>query len=190
MEVTSFIIRITLTISFTIALRLPFKIPGPNSYDDRVGIVGAGPAGIHMAHLLKKKGFNNVEVLESNDRVGGKSCTFTHRGVPHEMGTVYLTPDYEKNIIDLVNKYVPGDLIDLVPASYTIDNSTNFLSVGEYAIGYAAKLLRTNNTKYIMESILEAAQRYIIVYKNLFGNFEGELMPEPNSTVIIYLFAI
>ena len=189
MVVTSFISIITLTMYFTTALRLPFKIPGPNTYDDRVGIVGAGPAGIHMAYLLKKKGFTNVEVLESSDRVGGKSYTFTHRGVPHEMGTAYLTPDYEKNIIDLVNKYVPGDLIDLVPASYTIDNSTNFLSVEEYAIGYGAKLLRTNDVKYIQESILEAAQRYITVYKGLFGDFEGELMPEPNSTVIIYLFA-
>jgi len=32
---------------------LPFKIPGPTSLDDRIAIVGAGPAGIHMAQAKR-----------------------------------------------------------------------------------------------------------------------------------------
>lgn len=130
-ELTSFIFVTTLAISNTIALRLRFKISSPNSYVDSIVIIGASPAGIHVAYLLKKKGFTNVEVLENSDRIGGKSNTFMHCSVPQEMGTCYLSPDFEKNIIELVNKFVPGDLIDLIPATHLIDNSTNFLSVVE-----------------------------------------------------------
>jgi protoporphyrinogen oxidase len=36
---------------------------------------GAGPAGIHFAHLLKNAKYKNVVVLEAEDRVGGKSHT-------------------------------------------------------------------------------------------------------------------
>ena len=144
-ELTSFIFGTTLTISNVIALRLPFKMPGPNSYVDSIGIIGASPAGIHMAYLLKKKGFTNVEVLENSDRIGGKSNTFMHCSVPQEMETCYLSPDYEKYFIELVNKFVPGDLIDLVSATHLIHNSTNFLSVEEYAMGYGAKILRTRD---------------------------------------------
>lgn len=144
-ELTSFIFVTTRRISNTIALRLRFKISDPNSYVDSIGIIGASPAGIHMAYLLKKKGFTNVEVLENSDRIGGKSNTIMHCSVPQEMGICYLSPDYEKNIIELVNKFVSGDLIDLVSATHLIDNSTNFLSVEEYAMGYGAKVLRTRD---------------------------------------------
>lgn len=95
--------------------------------------------------MLKKKGFTNVEVLENSDRIGGKSNTIMHCSVPQEMGNCYLSPDFEKNIIELVNKFVSGDLIDLVSATHLIDNSTNFLSVEEYAMGYGAKVLRTRD---------------------------------------------
>ena len=48
-ELTSFISVTTRRISNTIALRLRFKISDPNSYVDSIGIIGASPAGIHMA---------------------------------------------------------------------------------------------------------------------------------------------
>lgn len=46
---------------------------GPKCKGSKIGIVGAGPAGLHMAYLLKKNGFTNVEVLEQANRHGGKS---------------------------------------------------------------------------------------------------------------------
>ena len=32
------------------------RIPGPRNVNDRIAIVGGGPAGIHMALRLKEKG--------------------------------------------------------------------------------------------------------------------------------------
>merc|ERR1719367_2247059 len=57
----------------------PWKVRGqlwPNvdgpSLGDHVCIVGAGPAGVHMALELKRRNFN-VELIEKSSRIGGKS---------------------------------------------------------------------------------------------------------------------
>jgi len=54
----------------------PGEIPGPEKLSDKIGIVGAGPAGIHMAYLLKRRGFKNVEILESSNRLGMSKILF------------------------------------------------------------------------------------------------------------------
>ena len=41
----------------------------------RIGIIGAGPAGIHAAATLKSLGYNNITILERSHRIGGKSYT-------------------------------------------------------------------------------------------------------------------
>ncbi|MHA2061923.1 MAG: NAD(P)-binding protein, partial [Candidatus Sifarchaeia archaeon] len=55
---------------------------------DRVAIVGAGPSGLHMAHLLKNKvGIEDITIFERTDRYGGKTVTVdseTNKGVVHE----------------------------------------------------------------------------------------------------------
>lgn len=58
------------------------------------------PLGVHMAHLLKKKGYTNVTVLERGSEPGGRSLTLfvdsTGPLVPHEMGTVFMHPGYHR----------------------------------------------------------------------------------------------
>eukprot|EP00924_Labyrinthula_sp_SR-Ha-C_P016404 augustus_masked-scaffold_6-processed-gene-2.41-mRNA-1 protein AED:1.00 eAED:1.00 QI:0/-1/0/0/-1/1/1/0/1300 len=48
--------------------------------DTRVAIIGAGPSGLHMAHLLLEKGLNkeNLTIYEQSDMVGGKSKTIPY----------------------------------------------------------------------------------------------------------------
>ena len=48
----------------------PGKIPGPKKLTDSIGIIGAGPSGIHMAYLLKNKGFKDITILEATDQIG------------------------------------------------------------------------------------------------------------------------
>ncbi|MFT4978357.1 MAG: putative NAD/FAD-dependent oxidoreductase [Myxococcota bacterium] len=79
--------------------------------DSRVVILGAGPAGVHMARCLLRRGFTDVTILEKTDRVGGKSLTVEHDGELHELGTAYLNPDYIE-VINLLKEY---DLDDRVP---------------------------------------------------------------------------
>ena len=185
MSLTNIGIVLVLLIKFSRGLRLNDPIPGPKSYNDKIGIVGAGPAGIHMALLLKQKGFKSVEVLESSDRIGGKSYTVMHRNVPHEMGTCYLSPDYDTNIIPLVNKYVPGDLVKLVTGSVTLDGSSQFLNFNKYAGVYVGRLINTNNPTIIIGYIVNSMRRYIRLHNSLLGEYDGEIPPEPFPEVSI-----
>jgi len=60
-----------------------------------IAIVGAGPAGVSIARLLSDRGFRNIKLIESSDRVGGKSKRFEVDGEPHEMGTAFVAGKYE-----------------------------------------------------------------------------------------------
>lgn len=170
--------------SFIIAFKLNYKIPGPKYLDDKIAIVGAGAAGVHMAYLLKKKGFTNIEILESNNRIGGKSFSPVHRNIHHELGTLRVTEDYNNTIIALLNEYVPNGLVKAVAASCTLDSSNKFISMAEYIGLINSALLNTRNTSIILAKFLGAAQKYIDLHQQLFGDYDGELMPQPNKTVM------
>ena len=162
---------------------LPFKITGPRRLRDRIAIIGAGPSGIHMALALKEKGFRNVKILEKEKYLGGKSWTINYRGAPQEMGTVYLTPDYEPNIIELVEKYVPDDLVELQPASVWLDNLPGPINYTTYVAYFVGKLENTNDPATIIRLLLQAIDKYIRLHLNIFGDYEGEIMPEPTDRV-------
>ena len=88
----------------------PFpKIAGPLP-EEKVCIVGAGPAGIDMAVRLKDKGFKNLIVFEKTGRIGGKSYDTNIDGFYRPQGTVYLTVDYFDNFVELAKRYDVGDL--------------------------------------------------------------------------------
>ena len=176
-------ILLVFSITFSQTLRLNYSIPGPKSYNNKIGIVGAGPAGIHMALLLKQKGFKNIEILESSDRIGGKSYTIMHRGVPHEMGTCYVAPDYDTNIIPLIKKYIPGDLVNLVTGSVTVDGNLRFLDFKLYAAFFVRKLLNTSDISIITNHTISSMRKYVSLHKELLGEYDGEIPPEPSPEV-------
>ena len=43
--------------------------------DPRIVIIGAGPSGIAAASKLFEHGFNNITILEAEDRIGGRVYT-------------------------------------------------------------------------------------------------------------------
>ena len=96
----------------------PFpKIIGPKP-DDQVCIVGAGPAGIHMAVSLRSKGYKHIKIYEKSYRVGGKSfdTDSEYKGAYRFQGTIFLNADYHKNIVALANRYnitTYNDLVDI-----------------------------------------------------------------------------
>jgi len=76
----------------------------PPQKNNRVVIIGAGAAGVHMASLLKHRGFDKVTILEKTNRVGGKSYTVKEENIPHEMGTCFAHCAYDR-IFALNEKY-------------------------------------------------------------------------------------
>ena len=63
----------------------------------KIGIIGAGFAGLSASCYLSKFGFD-VTVIEKNDQVGGRARTFEHEGFKFDMGpSWYWMPDiFEK----------------------------------------------------------------------------------------------
>jgi hypothetical protein len=85
------------------------QVIGPN-LQDHVCIVGAGPAGIHMALSLKDRGYKNVTIFEKTDRVGGKIKDVKFDGYYQWQGAIFLTADYFDNIVELAKRYKVGKL--------------------------------------------------------------------------------
>ena len=85
------------------------KIKGPKPHED-VCIVGAGPAGIHMALILKENGYKKIRIFEKTGRVGGKSFDVQLNGSYRAQGAVFLSADYTNNLVKLAEKYDAGAL--------------------------------------------------------------------------------
>jgi len=132
---------------------LLFKIPGPTNLDDRIAIVGAGPAGIHMALSLK------------------------------DMGAAYLAPDYNDLVVPLIKKYAPGDLVDLPTSSIWSDNSSEPIILSGYIIKRAIQAFNVFDVKVVGLKLVQKVLQYVELHRKLFGDYEGELMPEPPPKV-------
>ncbi len=79
-----------------------------NSKGLRIGIIGAGPGGLAAAEALREKGYNNVTILEKENRVGGMSLSLSyetpdHNKVIYEMGS--LQPVSSKILYRLMKNY-------------------------------------------------------------------------------------
>ena len=79
----------------------------------QVCIIGAGPAGIHMALKLKKLGHTDVTMFEKSGRVGGKSYDTKFRGSAYPLGTIFFEPTYFDNIVPLAREYGVGEILPL-----------------------------------------------------------------------------
>ena len=70
----------------------------PEVSETRVGVVGAGPAGLSAAWYLRQAGFGSVEVLEASDRIGGKCDSLHFDGHAVDIGAFTLSPAYRETI--------------------------------------------------------------------------------------------
>ena len=68
----------------------------PASLDDRVLIVGGGPAGLCAAVRLKQRGYRAVTVLEREGTPGGKCLSLDYRGAHYDLGANITTSRYSR----------------------------------------------------------------------------------------------
>ena len=101
------------------------NIVGPKS-NERVCIVGAGPAGLHMALSLKDKGYQKIRIFEKTGRHGGKSYDTIIDGLYRPQGTIYLTADYVENVFKLAKRYDAGDMQPIDPPGVRFVNYNSF----------------------------------------------------------------
>lgn len=76
--------------------------------DEKIAIIGAGPAGLSAAEALKELGYQHITVFEKLDRVGGMSLskyytTSSGQKIAYELGS--LQPTGSKKLSALLKKY-------------------------------------------------------------------------------------
>ena len=154
---------------------------------EKIAIVGAGLAGLHMAYELMKKGFNNVVVLEKDSRVGGKVISIKHKGFVHEMGACYTSPDYVTNVYALAKELGVHEFVPLPQSTIWLDKLPFPLPFKKYV---AMEIMRLTNAKTPFQAfanLVNATHRYAILHRSMFGKYEGELMWKPSKTVLASL---
>lgn len=62
--------------------------------NEKICIIGGGPAGLTAAMYLEKKGYNNYAILEKAGEVGGKCHSPEYNGKRYEMGAIMGVPSY------------------------------------------------------------------------------------------------
>lgn len=86
-------------------------------------VLGGGLAGLSAAYVLSEAGWKTV-VLENDQRVGGLSKTFNHKGYRYDIGGHrFFTKD--KKLNDFVEKILGGD-------SLTVNRKSKIYMLGKY----------------------------------------------------------
>ncbi len=98
--------------------------PNKNS---RICVIGAGSAGLSAAYFLKKRGYQNVTVLEKAGKVGGKCNSITYGGKSFDLGANYITSSY-KQVMKLAKEMKAEMFTESSISAFDPQNNT-FLSL-------------------------------------------------------------
>jgi hypothetical protein len=163
------------------------KIAGPQK-TGRVCVVGAGPAGVHMALRLKEKGYTKVDLLEKTFRVGGKCEDITHGGVPNPLGAIFAVASYFDNLIPLAEKYGLGEVVSIPSQTVWATNSASDpgskLSTAAFVLSTLSQITNSSSPEVNLRALTEAAVRYVVLHQELFGTYEGYLMKKPSVEIM------
>ncbi|MEY2398504.1 MAG: hypothetical protein QOJ00_1678 [Actinomycetota bacterium] len=79
----------------------------------RILILGAGPTGLGAGYRLQELGYDDWDIIEANDYVGGLATSFTDKaGFTYDIGGHVMFSHY-KYYDDLVDKLMGGDYTEL-----------------------------------------------------------------------------
>lgn len=82
------------------------KLEKEKELDDRIAIIGGGPAGITIAFILAQKGYK-ITLFDSHDKIGG----VMRYGIPEFRLPKSILDHYEERLIELGVKIRPNTLI-------------------------------------------------------------------------------
>lgn len=82
------------------------KLEKEKELDDRIAIIGGGPAGITIAFILAQKGYK-ITIFDSHDKIGG----VMRYGIPEFRLPKSILDHYEERLIELGVKIRPNTLI-------------------------------------------------------------------------------
>ncbi|CAG8507758.1 11086_t:CDS:2, partial [Dentiscutata heterogama] len=123
----------------------------PISRSSRIGIIGAGPAGISIAHFLRKEGYSNVTLLESAPHIAGKSSTFYHNDRGYDVGALMVGHNY--SLVKSIAAELDCPLEKFYCGALDIDKN-NFMIENVCHIGVISDSFSKNMSHYLEEKKL------------------------------------
>jgi len=83
------------------------RIAGVDKSNARIIIIGAGMSGLAAARKLQEEGFQNIKIVEAQDRVGGRIYTaYLEPDCPLEQGAMFIHGDRGNPIAELASAIV------------------------------------------------------------------------------------
>ncbi|CAE8668239.1 unnamed protein product [Polarella glacialis] len=171
-----------------------------------VVIIGGRPSGVHMASQLAKRGYTNVTLLEASAELGGKSRTTVDKdGVPHDMGTCYLSNRYGP-IRDLLAEYDPGNAEvdvtnEMIFGGLQRDGDdkdyTNGVSLVDIMLEKAEEASAIPSACWPIcpdflstPAFVSAFVNYIRLHKKLLGSYDYGMPPRPRDFAAVDMTAM
>lgn len=74
------------------------KFHNPLDKKSRVAVIGAGPAGVTAACVLKKNGYSNVTIFEKNNYIGGRCFTSENN---NDLGAICFFYNRQNSVVEL-----------------------------------------------------------------------------------------
>jgi len=115
--------------------------------DIKLGIVGAGIAGLTAAEVLKEKGFRNITVFERESFAGGKCRSIEYKGRMYELGAGVIA-ETDRTIQKLIKKFDLSITPINDPGVMYIDEKTGQSVVDESTLAEKASLFQELAFKY------------------------------------------
>lgn len=139
------------------------------TYDDpRIIIIGAGAAGLSCATKLMEFGFENISILEAENRIGGR----------------IHTQQFGDNVIDFGAQWVHGQdgnvVYEMVQQNDCLETTGEIYHTFECIRSNGEVLTKetTNRLKEMLRNILENHAEDMFSFKGSFGDFLSERFQE------------
>jgi len=126
------------------------------NFDEKIAIIGSGPAGISAAWFLQQQGYNNFTVFEKKSEIGGKTTSFFYNERPYDMAAVEVTPDF-KFTLDFVKQF--GLSLETMPPVYLIDPDNG----KQYELSY---LFNNQSKKELLKQAIKYIEEWLVYSKS------------------------
>ena len=136
----------------------------------KIGIIGAGTAGLASAIRLKTMGYD-VDVYEKNNQVGGRMYQLTDQGFSFDVGpTIVMMPELYKEVFEFsgvdASKYLDMKLLDPMNRVYFSDGSFFDISSDLTKLIKQLESFGEDDAKGYMAYLSDVYERYLRAKKH------------------------
>jgi hypothetical protein len=146
--------------------------PQKNCLGSKISIIGAGAAGLSAAFKLKEKGYENITLFESGDRVGGKCFTKKYGGKTFDLGAGWYNTKTYKNLARIVENY-----------NIKFEAKKNVFFDNENIFSFLNQLAKKENEKFSCADLLKMYHRFVATIAEIHNRNPGFYKVEPQLCV-------